>query len=373
MIKSVGIDLARTGDHKMRCLDEDARLYDGFSFKTTPEDLEELDKRIFRDGSNPVIVFEATGLDWLMVALYLKSEHPDCHLVRVQAQKVVALRKYLHRYSKSDKIDSITLAKMPFVNPEKLEKIYFPPAKLYAIQRLARQRQRLENDIAARNVRLGSIIDGYFPGVRQAFSDCWSAHARAFLHSYLNPLAVVHDGEKHLKSFLTKARKHCKEDPYIESHQVYLACCNAAILYKHSSSVGMIDQGFFTDLQDEISRELRLMEIEEAESETIAQRLEVLYHEVHPSNNLRTIPGVGEHTAPIFLAIIGDPNRFHSQASCANYCGVVPGAKQSSETETKGISMTKAGPALMKWALFQSAFIWRVEHEPNCFPTYSRM
>jgi transposase len=61
------------------------------------------------------------------------------------------------------------------------------------------------------------------------------------------------------------------------------------------------------------------MEIEEAESEDKAQRIEILYRELHPSDNLRTIPGVGELTAPIFLAVVGDPMRFRSQSAFANY------------------------------------------------------
>jgi len=104
-------------------------LCDGFSFETTTAGLEKLEERIFSDGSNPIIIFEPTGLAWLPVAVYLKARHPDSRLVRVQAQKVVALRKYLNRSSKSDKIDSLTLAKMPFIDPEKLEEIYFPRAK----------------------------------------------------------------------------------------------------------------------------------------------------------------------------------------------------------------------------------------------------
>ena len=35
-------------------------------------------------------------------------------------------------------------------------------------------------------------------------------------------------------------------------------------------------------------------------TKTDAKRLEQLYLEVHPSDNLGTIPGVGAHTAPIF-------------------------------------------------------------------------
>jgi transposase len=241
MIKSVGIDLASNGEHKVRCLDEEGRLCDGFSFDTTQEGLRKLEERIFLGDSNPVIVFEPTGLAWLLVAIYLKARHPDSRLVRVQAQKVVALRKYLHRSSKSDKIDSLTLAKMPFVDSEKLEEIYFPSAKLYAIQRLSRQRKRLESEISGRKVRIGSIVDGYFPGVRQAFSDPWSKHARAFLHSRLNPLAVVRAGEKALHTFLIKARRHGQVGAEEEDHMVYVACKKAATLYKLSSPVGIID------------------------------------------------------------------------------------------------------------------------------------
>jgi len=371
MIKSVGIDLGGIGEHKVRCLDERAQMCDGFSFDTTRAGLAKLEERIFSGGSNPVIIFEPTGLAWLLVAVYLKSRHPDSRLVRVQAQKVATLRKYLNRSSKSDKIDSLTLAKMPFIDPEKLEEIYFPPAKIYAIQRLARQRRRLENDIAGRKKRIGSIVDGHFPGIRSAFSDPWSAHARAFLRSRLNPLTVVRYGEKALFAFLSKARKHCKIEASVESHGVYLACREVATLYKASSSVGMIDDDFFSALQDEISRELRLMEIEETESAAIAKRLEKLYLELHPSDNLRTIPGVGDHTAPIFLATIGDPARFRSQSSFANYCGIVPGANQSSDSEAKGLRMTKAGPAIMRWALFQAGGIGRA-HDPQLACVYYR-
>jgi len=371
MIKSVGIDLGGIGEHKVRCLGERAQMCDGFSFDTTRAGLAKLEERIFSDGSNPVVVFEPTGLAWLLVAVYLKSRHPDSRLVRVQAQKVVALRKYLNRSSKSDKIDSLTLAKMPFIDPEKLEEIYFPPAKIYAIQRLARQRKRLENDIAGRKKRIGAIVDGHFPGIRSTFSDPWSAHARAFLRYRLNPLAVIRAGEKALHTFLTKARRHCKIDASVESHGIYLACREVATLYKASSSVGTIDDDFFSALQDEISRELRLMEIEETESAAIAKRLEKLYLEIHPSDNLRTIPGVGDHTAPIFLATIGDPARFRSQSSFANYCGIVPGANQSSDSEAKGLRMTKAGPAIMRWALFQAGYIGR-SHDPQLACVYYR-
>ena len=359
MIKSVGIDLAgSSGEHKVRCLDEQGQLCDGFSFDSTPEGLAKFEEHVFKDGSNPIIVFEPTGLAWLIVAVYIRGQHPDCRLVRTQGRNVVALRKYLHRSSKSDKLDALTLAKMPFVDQERLNDIYLPPAKINAILRLARQRQRLETNIASRKKRILSIIDGYIPGIRQTFSNTWSPQGRAFLRTHLNPLAVARAGEKALDRFLTRARFREKEDAE-ESHMVYLTCKMAATIYEKSRSIGAIDDDFFAALQDEIARELRLMEAEEVESEAIAQRLQELYKEMHPSDNLRTIPGVGEQTAPIFLAVVGDPSRFPSQSAFASYNGVVPDSRQSANMEAKGLRMTKAGPAIMKWALYQSSQIGR--------------
>ncbi len=133
----------------------------------------------------------------------------------------------------------------------------------------------------------------------------------------------------------------------------------------------LLDEDFFVDFQDEIDQELRLMEAEEAESKALDLRIEELYRELHPSDNLCTIPGVGEHTAPVFVANIGDPARFPGQSEFANWTGVVPGAKQSSGTESKGLRMTKAGPATMKWALYQAGQIGR-RWDPQLASVYYR-
>ena len=190
MIYSVGIDLHK-GLHRVHCLDEKAQPCDAFSFETTPEGLATLEKHIFHDGSNPIVVFEPAGLTWLMVAAYLRSCHPECRVVRAKGQKVAALRRYLRGPVKSDRIDAFTLAKMPFIDPERLDEVYLAPAKTYALQRLTRQRKRLEDQITTHKKRIGSIVDGYLPGVRQAFSHPWSVRVRAFLHSQINPFAVI--------------------------------------------------------------------------------------------------------------------------------------------------------------------------------------
>ena len=369
MIRSVGIDLHQ-GRHRARCLDDRAQPCDSFSFQTTPEGLATLEEHVFQDGSNPVIVLEPAGLPWLMVAVYLRSRHPDCRLVKAKTQKVAALRRYLRGPVKSDRLDALTLAKMPFIDPEQMDEIYLPPAEIHALQRLTRQRKRIEQDISGRKIRISAIVDGYLPGVRRAFNDVWSSPVRAFLKSRLVPFAVVRDGEDALHTYLIKA-SHRSKWSKTQTREVFLACQNVATVCELSGLVGTVNEDFFIELQDEIARELRMLEADESESESLARRIAELYRKLHPSDNLCTIPGVGEHTAPVFLAAVGDPTRFHNQSSFANWEGVVPGARQSSEVQAKGLRMTKAGPSIMRMALYQAGDISR-RWDPQLAAVYHR-
>lgn len=368
MIRSVGIDLSRSSSHQVRCLDEQARPCDSFSFDSTLEGLEKFEERVFSDGAAPTIVFEPTGLAWIPMAIYLRARHPECRLVKARLQKVAALRRYLRSYTKSDRVDGTTLAKMPFIDAEQLDEAYLPPAEYHALQRLTRQRERLMKSITIRKNRIGSIINGYLPGLRKAFFNEWSERARSFYRQRLNPFAVVRDGKRELEALLLSIKA---KGALAECHRVYQACQKLVELYERSKAAGMINEEFFDDLQDEIACELRLMETEEAEVERVSGRIEEIYRHLHPSDHLRTIPGIGVRTAQVFLALVGDPHRFRSQAAFANWTGVVPGASQSADTEGKGLRMTKAGPAMMKRALFQAGDIAR-RYDPQLAHLYYR-
>lgn len=368
-IHTVGIDFHQ-GQHRVRCLDERAQPCDSFSFQTTPEGLATLENYVFKDGSNPIIVFEPAGIPWLTVAAYLRSCHPDCRLLKAKMQKVAALRRYLKGPVKSDRIDALTLAKMPFIDPEQMEEVYLPSAEIHTLQRLTRQRKRLLSDISARKVRIEAIFDGYLPGVRKTFSSPWSVQARAFLRSRFNPFEVVRDGERALATFLRKTSPRDRLSQ-IKSQRIFQACEAVARVCKAAERATTINEDFFKELQDEIVREMRLMEAEEKEAESVENRISEIYHTLHPSNNLCTIPGVGEHTAPIFLATIGEPARFRNQSAFANWTGVVPRSRQSSNMEAKGLRMTKAGPSIMRMALFQSGDIGR-RWDPQLAAVYYR-
>jgi len=72
---------------------------------------------------------------------------------------------------------------------------------------------------------------------------------------------------------------------------------------------------------------------------------------------VRTVPGVGEVTAEVVLAELGDPTRFGSAKQVAAYAGLAPGRRESAG-KAREMGITKRGSGLLRWALVEAA--WRL-------------
>jgi len=91
----------------------------------------------------------------------------------------------------------------------------------------------------------------------------------------------------------------------------------------------------------------------------------------HRARLLKTIPGVGDITARILLAEIGEVKRFKTAKSLACYVGLTPGQRQSGEKMcTTGI--TKEGSTHIRWVMVEAA--WRaVRRDPRMREVYERL
>ena len=69
---------------------------------------------------------------------------------------------------------------------------------------------------------------------------------------------------------------------------------------------------------------------------------------------LRTLPGVGEFTALVMLAEIGDITRFGSACKLASWAGLTPTVRGSDLTVRHG-HISKQGPAWLRWVMNQAA------------------
>jgi transposase len=83
---------------------------------------------------------------------------------------------------------------------------------------------------------------------------------------------------------------------------------------------------------------------------------------------LRTLPGVGEFTALVMLAEIGDISRFPSARKLASWAGLTP-AVRGSDLKVRHGHISKQGSAWLRWAMNQAA--QTAKRSPEFAATYS--
>ena len=83
---------------------------------------------------------------------------------------------------------------------------------------------------------------------------------------------------------------------------------------------------------------------------------------------LTTLPGVGEFTALVMLAEIGDISRFGSARKLASWAGLTPTVRGSDLTVRHG-HISKQGSAWLRWVLNQAA--QTAKRSPEFAATYS--
>jgi hypothetical protein len=126
----------------------------------------------------------------------------------------------------------------------------------------------------------------------------------------------------------------------------------------------------FEALQAEAVMKQKWLSQLEADRDQLRQNVVFpLYHQLHPSGNLETIYGIGEESAAVFLSFFGDPRRFPNGRQMRGWSGMVPNSKQSSESESKGLHISQAGPDLIKKFAFLDAEVAR-RYDPQLAAIY---
>ena len=109
--------------------------------------------------------------------------------------------------------------------------------------------------------------------------------------------------------------------------------------------------------------------------DALAPSIERLDREVHARATadprvkvLTTLPGVGEFTALVMLAEIGDINRFPNARKLASWAGLTPTVRGSDRTVRHG-HISKQGSAWLRWVLNQAAHT--AKRSPEFSATYA--
>jgi transposase len=363
----IGIDLAVTAAHKAIVLDQASNTYVSpvFTCHTDPADLDDLLHRARAGVSEPArlqAVLEATAMSWYSVGQYLERHNVEVY--RVNGQQVADLRRVYQRHAKSDRIDARVLARLPLVMPDSLHRCYFPTGPLVTLQRACREVARLKNLVTASKNRIRASDQLTWLGLSGVVSP-FSQLAFWLRENWYDPWHVQAAGAKQLALAWQAV---APEDPVDTSWA-------PALIRQAERVIALYDNPKLLDyaqFQASLQREqVRLRQADEQAHQLRLNTVRPLYRLLHPSRNLQTLRGVGQDSAAIYIAFIGDIQRFPSLRDFLGWSGLIPFSRQSGDAQARGLRVTKAGPNLVKATAFLNAGIAR-QWDPQIAAIYYR-
>jgi len=363
----IGIDLAVTASHKAIVLEQASNTFlsNVLEFHTDPADLDFVLETARAGTSEPVhlkAVLEATAMTWYVVGQYLHRHGVEVY--RVNGQQVADLRRVYKRHAKSDRIDSRVLARLPLLAGRSLHRCFFPSGPQMALQRGCREVARLKELVVASKTRIlatDQLTWLGFSGIVPPFSNA----AYWLRENWYDPWRVRDVGPEGLAEAWQTASL---EEP-VDSSWIPALLERAEQVIRLYDSPSLLDYGQF---QASLQREQeRLRKADEQAHHLRLKMVRPLYRQLHPHRHLETIRGIGQDSAAIYLAFIGDIQRFPSLGDFLGWSGLIPFSRQSGDANTKGLRVTKAGPNLIKATAFLNAGVAR-QWDPQIAAVYHR-
>jgi len=288
-------------------------------------------------------------MSWFPVAHWL--EQAGIKVIRVKGQRVRALRRYLSEHTKTDAADAYVLGAIPLFGGVPADPVYVPDAERHALQRLTRQRERLEDEASAIKRRLLDLVRWACPALEAALPDLRTNLSLAVLRELLDPARVLKMRRSALLRFVAKhaSGNHPHSGPFAETLVDGLKATASETRLLHG---GTID---FTRLQVEVAIEIDRMRLIEQHLSELRREIEVLYGKLHPSDALRTIPGIGDALAPLVLGVLHEARRFTGLHQLRGFCGMFPRTNSSGGADQPGQAVTQSGNNRIKRALYLAA------------------
>lgn len=347
MIVRMGIDIAIRAAHQASLADErGALIWSGHRFRTTATDLNRLWERLPADvePAEVTIVMEPTRNSWVPLAAWFRRR--GARVVLVSAERSADLRAYYAKHTKSDRLDSVLLARLPMLHPEGLH-----PERGIGPGDPLRRATKLHSTLVKRRTtslaRMDALLEILGPEWHQAFkADLANKTPLRFLAAgYADPHTVRRLGRARLSRFLYRHSRGAFGDNLADQ---ILAAARASL------ALWTEDDLSFPDLAEDIAIEARLALALTEEIKELDERIEVIVRERDPQGLITSAPGVGAVTGAVILGRLGDANRFSSLAAVRSFTGLVPSLDSSGISGRHG-GPTKRGDALLREALFLSA------------------
>lgn len=244
------------------------------------------------------------------------------------------------RKTKTDKEDCFNLINLFFTNTFKE---YIKPEQLYLdLNALSRQYFVLDELCVNLKNRFKNLVYLCFPEYELAFKNntIYSNIALEFIEKYPHADIISNTRIDCLQNFFKKHNfKYWKAKP---------------IKIKEYASNSYPSVGINDELVSNLSQIARLVNEYQKEIDIIKYKIVFLAKKSKYFEPINSIYGIGEFTASIIIAELGDINRFNNIKELTAYCGLDPSIKQSGKSVNIHGPISKSGNKYMRKILYIS-------------------
>ena len=336
----LGIDIAKV-NHVASLINEDGTiLVKAIKFTNSNDGLQKLiDSISAYDQSQIYCAMEATGTYWL--SLFSALTDKGFNVSVFNPYQIKSFRgAYTNRKQKNDVIDSILIANFLSFNGTKQTSL--PNDDLLTLKNLTRYRSNLVSNISKVKTQVTGILDKVFPEYSDLFSDTFGEASKQILLNCPTPNEVISFNTKKLANLLKKASRGRHSTDKVRE---------VKSLAKNSFGIKFTGDACSFEIKQLVNQIIFL--------ENQAHELEVKIKDIYSKldNHLQSIPGIGEVTAPIILAEIGDINNFSTPSKLTAFAGIDPSENQSGNKKSTDEKTSKRGSPYLRHAIYLAAMV----------------
>ncbi len=343
----VGIDIAKRS-HMVRVIDSDGQtVCKPFPIRNSCSGYNVLLGRLRKltnQKSKFIFAMEATSHYWL--ALYTRLRKEGYRVVVLNPIQTSAMREMLMQDSKTDELDTLVIAETIRFGRYKASSV--PQEKLLALRELCRNRFYLIDMGSDLKRKITALLDQVFPEFETQFDSIFCKSAVAVLKQYPTPDKLSRAQTGKLTEVL-QAASNGRFGEWKARQLKELA----------KDSFGIPDcEGAYSALLLLYLNQLQSLQDDAA---SLERRIEELFTQFN--STLTTITGIGPVLGAVILSEIRDISCFASADKLAAYAGLNPKVKQSGETKSSAVHMSKRGSPYLRRAIWMAGAI-AVQHDP---------
>ena len=333
----VGIDIAKL-NHYASAIDSDGVvLIEPFEFLNDNAGFYTLLSKLNSFELDDIIIgLESTAHYGNNLVSFLVTK--GLHVCVINPIQTATLRKNNIRKTKTDKVDTLVIAKaVALMDHPRFVTLY--DIALMQLKNLGRFRMKLVKQRSRTKIQLTAYLDQVFPELQYFFkSGIHQKTVYAILKEAPSATRIASMHLTHLKNLLvSNSHGHFKKETALELRVLA------------QKSVGTADRS----LSIQITQSIAQIELLDSQLDAVESEMKDIVTSL--DSVIMTIPGIGPINGGMIIGEIGDINRFSKPRKLLAFAGLDPSVYQSGNFIAKKTKMSKRGSSALRYALMNAA------------------